>query len=233
MPSIFYYFNNTNYPILVTDKTRIITPHTFLPNNTLWENNSIYQFFSNIKNEEVNILDIGAQSGLYSLFSKFLPKTTFFSFEPFLETFNLLNDNLMLNNIKNVHTFNIGLSNIKETKILNTCLTHNGLHTLGQNLTRFNNNKKVSIEVDTIDNLFYDKNIPVHFIKIDTEGWELNILYGAEKTINKYRPIIQIEWVLLNMKQCNIDENDLILFFNIHNYFEKSHQDDEKLFCPI
>jgi FkbM family methyltransferase len=76
---------------------------------------------------------------------------------------------------------------------------------LGKNPLRFNDIVEVKINTDTIDNLFYDNDIPIHFIKMDTEGWEYNILKGGEKSLKKYRPIMQIEWNQTNMQQCDIN----------------------------
>lgn len=228
----YYYFNNSNYPIFITSKTKNITPYTFLPNGQLWEHKSIKQFFSSIDDNPYNIIDIGAQSGLYSLFAKYLPNSTFYSFEPFVDTFNCLNDNLKLNNISNVKSYNIGISDKVGTSILNTSKSHNGLHTMGDSPLRFHDINPITINVSTIDEEFYNKNIPAHFIKIDTEGWEYNILKGAEKTIRKYKPIIQLEWNITNMKQCNVTEQELSTLLNNYNYYEKSNADEEKLFYP-
>lgn len=46
-------------------------------------------------------------------------------------------------------------------------------------------------------------------IKIDTEGWEYNILQGAKKVILRDKPNMQIEWNITNMMQCNINPKDL------------------------
>lgn len=229
----YYYFNDPNYPIYVTDKTIEITPYTFNKNGQLWEQPSLHQFFSKIDNKNYNIVDIGGQSGLYSLYAKYLPNSTFYTFEPFIETFNLLNDNLMLNKVTNVRTYNIGLSDTSGIAILNTSINHNGLHTMGKTPLRFNDIKTIDINIDTIDNRFYHKNIPIHFIKIDTEGWEYNILKGGELTIKKYRPIIQLEWNITNMKQCDINENELLNLLKNYNYYEHSMIEEEKLFYPI
>ena len=35
---------------------------------------------------------------------------------------------------------------------------------------------------------------PIHFIKIDTEGGEIDILKGSQKTIRRYRPLISVEY---------------------------------------
>ena len=147
-----------------------------------------------------------------------MPKSTFFSFEPFPDTFLELNRNIELNNIKNVKTFNFAISDKHSMQNLQVCLSHNGLHTLGNNVQRFDDIKSIAVECYTIDELFHDKDIPAHFIKIDTEGHELFILQGAINTINKYKPLIQLEWNTLNMKQCNVNESDLIEFVKNINY---------------
>tara|TARA_Y100000996_G_scaffold116981_1_gene87059 strand:+ start:4225 stop:4932 length:708 start_codon:yes stop_codon:yes gene_type:complete len=227
----YHYFNNGNYPILITKKTLDITPYTFQRNGQMWETESIHQFFSCVDNKSYNIIDIGAQSGLYSLFAKYLPNSTFYSFEPFIDTFNCLNDNLKLNNINNVKTFNLGVSDSLGTNTLNTSIGHNGLHTMGNPL-RFHDINPITITTTTLDDFFFNKKIPVNFIKIDTEGWEYNILKGAQNTIKKYKPVIQLEWNLTNMKQCSVNEQDLLSLLNNHGYYEKSTTNEEKLFYP-
>jgi FkbM family methyltransferase len=228
----YYYFNNPKLPIYVTDKTIEITPYTFNKNGDLWEQQSLYQFFSKIDNKNYNIVDIGGQSGLYSLYAKYLPNSTFYTFEPFIDTFNLLNDNLILNKVTNVKTYNIGMSDTSGIAILNTSINHNGLHTMGKTPLRFNDIKTIKIETDTLDNCFYHKNIHVDYIKIDTEGWEYNILKGGAFTIKKYRPIIQLEWNVTNMAQCSTNENDLLNLLLEYDYYEHSMVEEEKLFYP-
>jgi FkbM family methyltransferase len=235
--SKYNYFNDSKYPIYVTEETLKVTPATFQSNGILWENDSMYQFFSKIDlNKNVNIIDVGAQSGLYTLFAKYLPNAHFYSFEPFKDTYNLLINNIKLNNLQDqVTTFNYGLSNEKGTSYLNVCKYHNGLHTMGQNPLRFNINHsdKIEIKTTTIDDEFYENNIKVDFIKIDTEGWEYNVLLGGIKTILRDRPIIQLEWTPENMKQCLVNENDLDSLMKDLNYCEKGFSGEEKIFFPL
>ena len=60
---------------------------------------------------------------------------------------------------------------------------------------------KFDVNVDTIDNLNLTD---VDFIKIDVEGFEINVLEGAEKTLIKNSPVLVIE-ILSN--QVNWDPN--------------------------
>ncbi|UUX49330.1 FkbM family methyltransferase [Nisaea acidiphila] len=59
------------------------------------------------------------------------------------------------------------------------------------------NDRVADVEIVTLDQYFSGENAPdrIDFIKIDTEGYEEQVLKGAEKTIEAYRPkAIQIEF---------------------------------------
>ena len=63
-----------------------------------------------IKDTDV-VIDIGAHIGLFALFaSQFCKNGKIYCFEPVKENFELLESNLMLNNIKNVISFNAAIS---------------------------------------------------------------------------------------------------------------------------
>jgi hypothetical protein len=83
MVEIYSYFNDPSLSIKVTDETTKLTPHTFLPNNKMWEEDSIKYFYEMLlemnPSTSKTIVDIGAQSGLYTLFAKFLPNCKFHS----------------------------------------------------------------------------------------------------------------------------------------------------------
>ena len=227
----YFYFNDEKFPIKVTRETTELTPYTFQPNMTMWETPSIHQFFSQIDPEgEFNIADVGAQSGSYTLFGKYLPKSTLYSFEPFKQSYKCLSDNIELNGLKNVRTFNVALSNVSGSSVLNTSAGHNGLHTLGETPMRFDDVVPVEIQTRTLDEYFHDVDRPLHFLKIDTEGWEFHVLEGGRKTLEKYKPVIQLEWVPVNMKQCGVSEEELREFLKSLRYKEVSMSGEEKLF---
>jgi FkbM family methyltransferase len=228
---IFEYIDNNK--ILVTDKTVDYGNSSFQKNTEIWEKESLNYFFNLInKNEKVNIVDIGANVGLYSLYAKYLPNSQFYSYEPYKFTYDLLNENIKLNNITNVNTYNIGLGDKKGKTILNVCLSNDGLNTMGTNPLRFNDISSIEVEIDTLDNIFYNNNIKVDYIKIDTEGYEYNILKGGEKTIKKYKPIIQLEYNETNMKQCNINSSDLNNYIIELGYKNHNLTSEELIIMP-
>ena len=234
MVGTFYYnHRNPKYPIHVTDETLVVSPTSFMMNGRLWEEESVNYFYDNIPTDtSVNIVDIGAQCGLYTLYAKYLPYSQFYAFEPFPRSYKVLRDNITLNRIPNVRIRNIGISNHAGETILNTSKSHNGLHTLGTNIIRFDDAAPISIHVDTLDNIFYDNNIPVDFIKIDTEGWEYFILKGGEKTIQKYKPKIQLEWSEDNMKQCNVNIDEFGTYIDTIGYKKKNIIGEELFIVP-
>ena len=50
----------------------------------------------------------------------------------------------------------------------------------------------VEVEITTIDEEVEMRGIRPGFIKADVEGYGLKTIYGADKTITKYRPVIEI-----------------------------------------
>jgi len=74
---------------------------------------------------------------------------------------------------------------------------------------------------------FLKKNIPVDFIKCDTEGYEYFIIKGAEKTINKYHPELFIEIHETNCRQCGVTGQLLIDLLHSMNYKLVTIKDNE------
>jgi FkbM family methyltransferase len=186
--------------------TDVAKKYSEIFSNTLAEKESINNFFSLVPTDRhQTIIDIGAHVGLYSMYAKYLPQAEFHSFEIYKPSFDVLNENLKINGITNVKTYNIGLSNKSGTTTLNVS-KQESLNTLGTTPIRFKKDKTVEVNVTTLDSL----GLAPDFIKIDTEGWEYYILLGAMETINKYKPVIQIEWNERNMKQCGVNPTDLL-----------------------
>lgn len=148
------------------------------------------------KKEKVTFIDIGAGIGKYTVsignyFANFGNKLLILSFEPEKTNFNLLKQNVVLNKLSHVRTFNKALSDRVENRKFFIersfhMLTDFGLFT----------KEKVLVKTEILDN--YIKYIPKDcrhiFLKIDTEGHEPFILRGASKIFKRHsRVTLMIE----------------------------------------
>ncbi len=72
----------------------------------------------------------------------------------------------------------------------------------------------IQVPMETLD----IANVAPNFIKIDVEGCELKVLKGAEKTIEKYRPIIVIEINQPALERQGSTPQEVVLWLGRHNY---------------
>lgn len=218
----------------ITNKKILVSNDSIIHNKYTWSKPQIYQldaiqFFYDLIKDDYYVLDIGAQSGVFSLMAKYLPTVNFHSFEPDPINYQCLLENLEINNIKNVKPYNIALSNKIGNKEFNICTTHRGLNTLGTNILRFQNyeTEKININTSTIDEIFANQKIDL--IKIDTEGCEYDILLGGFNTIKKYKPKIFLEYYDHNLNQFNKTISDLDNLIDELNYSIIWRKDDNIL----
>ena len=122
------------------------------------------------------VIDAGANYGDSAIWwsKKFGAKV--FAFEPLSDVFSELQKNIKLNAV-NVVAYNIALGQGEEVN----GNTYGGMFSKGGNL---------KIKTERLDNYSFEK---VDFLKIDVEGFEYEVLNGAEKTISKFKPRIIIE----------------------------------------
>ena len=75
----------------------------------------------------------------------------------------------------------------------------------------------LTIEVVALDDVLMD--VPnIDFLKIDVEGFELDVLKGARNLLAKYKPILLVELHPFFLKNYGIDFNEVILFLEENNY---------------
>ena len=118
------------------------------------------------------IIDVGAHIGLFTIYaSQFCTKGKIYSFEPVLENYELLLENIKLNNLDHVTSFNQAISNSNEPIKLFLNNDESG-HSI------FSQSSK-SITIDSISlQRFFDQNKIKHcnFLKLDCEGAEYEII---------------------------------------------------------
>ena len=146
-----------------------------------------------IKDNFVGIfIDIGSNCGFYS-FHFARKDLKVFAFEPVPEIYEELKSNIKLNFCQNIILFNCALGNQNESILFNVSDFEGGSGASSENL-KFG--KEIKVSKRKLDDLMNDQNLDnIDFLKIDIEGGELNMLKGAEKLIEKYKPKMLLEIV--------------------------------------
>jgi len=177
-----------------------------------YERDLSHYLSKNIDFEDDDIaLDIGANIGWYSiLLNKLMPDTgRIYAFEPDPLNYELLSENIRLNNVKNVLAVNNALSNKKEIKKLYQYSNKNlGRHSL----LYINEGDSVEVEALVLDQFLEDNDIDftkVKFAKIDIEGYEYFALSGATKVLDHIKCLIS-EFVPEHMQRGGIEPNLII-----------------------
>lgn len=172
-----------------------------------------------IKYFEINkIFDIGANIGNYAMEMRKLGFVgNIVSFEPLSETFKILQKNAIKDS--NWETINIGLGDIDgETEINIAAISDSSsiLEMMPSHLKSAPQSVyigKEKIKLNKLDTIFdnYYKNGDKIFVKIDTQGYELNVLKGAEQSL-PYIKGIQIEMSLVQLYDGGILYKEMIEF---------------------
>lgn len=154
---------------------------------TNYQQSSLDLALSEIKNFE-QAIDIGANVGLHSV--RFAQKfKEVISFEPTSYNFECLTHNCTP--FKNIRLENCGLGEVTADEIISVPAdTDNcGAFSIVDFKTYSGNLIQESITIKSLDEF----NLSPTFIKIDTQGYEINVLRGAVNTITRSKPVILAE----------------------------------------
>ncbi len=164
--------------------------------NSMREPTEVGLIIKEIK-DGMNIIDIGANLGIYLLLESHLTKGKVYGIEPNYNAFKFLQRSVKLNGFKNVELFNMGISDKKDTIPFYISKKWNwSRFKRSHNPTGINNTEEMDdiikvkqIPINSLDNMFKNKKIDI--IRMDVEGHEIHILKGAENLI-KNNPAIKI-----------------------------------------
>lgn len=143
------------------------------------------------------------------LLSKFVPHFEHvYTFEPDPVNFYCLNQNVTEEHVIKFQCC-LGKDNelVKVQQLIRPDRPHDigGIHVNGTGFT----------PTLTIDQL----NLPdCNLIQLDIEGYEYNALVGATKTIEKYRPVLCIEWCKKWADRYNVEQKSIEQFLNNFSY---------------
>jgi len=163
------------------------------------------------------VIDAGANIGYFSLlFAKWMGvRGIVHAFEPFPESARRFERNLGLNPQLEpaVRLHRLALSDF-EGRIGMKVPDQNN-----QGCNYLNNAGGVEVEVATLDAFCDREPLPrVDLIKIDVEGSEVALLQGAERTIQRFRPVLMIEVNPSTLQNFGHSARDLIQAIGRHGY---------------
>lgn len=156
--------------------------------------------------------DIGAATGIYSLYASLDASAQVLSFEPNALSFALLIENIETNKLKNIRAYCLALSNVNRATFLETInfAAGAGGNSLSQSninlINKVENHFNQSILSYTLDKLVSDFSFPQpNYIKIDVDGVEPLVLQGAISTLkNADSVLIEIENEVLNLHKTSL-----------------------------
>ena len=178
------------------------------------------------------VIDIGANIGLFTVFlSKLVgPKGHLYAFEPILDTYWRMRENLALNRCDNAAAYQQALSNKNGTATMNVFPEGYGAwNTFGT--PKFGEIiavSKESVPLIKLDSFAKRENLKkVDFLKIDVEGYEYDVLQGARDMLANNRvKYLSFEISEIPLKGAGRKGEDIFNILKSHGYlaYEYDHK---------
>lgn len=148
------------------------------------------QSFINVTQDKNCLIDIGASIGIFSLVFASRPHAQAWAIEPCQSAYKKLLDYQQLNPKCQLQPLQLAIGNTNGTLKMQYNQTNMLVVT---DYTESNCDHTYEVDVLSLDQLVEQQKMIPDVIKIDVEGFELNILQGATKVLQNYSPIIFLE----------------------------------------
>jgi len=214
-PKIYYGLTNSKFPIFETNsglKIKIRKNSTDLMALThVWLIGEYKRKNFEINDDDV-IIDVGGHIGLFSLYaSQFCKNGPIFTFEPMVENFDLLSENIKLNNLDNIKIFNSAVSNSNSSVKLYLNQDDAGHSMFSKS------SKSVTVNSISLQQIFDNNHIEhCDFLKLDCEGSEYEIIKNLPAPYFKKIKKMVIEYHMADTNPELLDE--LISILKSQNY---------------
>uniref|UniRef100_A0A7S4L7S3 Methyltransferase FkbM domain-containing protein n=1 Tax=Guillardia theta TaxID=55529 RepID=A0A7S4L7S3_GUITH len=160
----------------------------------------LYMLPTGDQEEKITFVDIGANTGCFSMLALGSPEIMVAAFEPIPNNYRVLLGNIAVNGVQNqIRAYNFGLWN--ESKTAEMCdMTETGLSGMSRISLDHDSHEGLlchrlqPVQLMKLDDIVERDSITnVRLIKIDSEGSEMEILQGARNLLLRDRPEIFVE----------------------------------------
>jgi FkbM family methyltransferase len=143
-----------------------------------------------ILNKNSNCVDIGCNRGIIlRVITRIAPNGYHYAFEPIPELYQYL-----VRHFPKVQVYKCALWDSKGEKTFQYIINNPPLSGF-EKIVLYEPAVEIKVETKPLD-MVIPESVPIHFMKIDVEGAEFQVLKGANRTINKHRPVIVFEFNL-------------------------------------
>ena len=178
--------------------------------------------FSQLAERSGTIVDIGANTGLYSIISAFFnPTASIIAFEPNASNIKRLKKNIDLNHLKNIQVVEQAagdtVGNVSFTVPEGDVISDTSSVLPDFSKATYQGTiqwKEVSVPQTSLNDFFKGYSGKVDLVKIDVEGYEMNVFQGAGEFFKAHTPVILCEIFLDDEKKKFFSE-----FLSTHQYF--------------
>lgn len=180
----------------------ILSTHQFPSNHTkdhisdllrggiFYESHTLLQFYNDLPKEGM-ILDIGAKIGNHQMmFNQLFPGRRIFGFEASPLNYYHLHKNTK--NYPNTTNICVGLGDERSLNYITHFYENmggSGIDVIGKE--GMAEQDKLPIIIEPLDVIQFEE--PITLIKVDVEGFEMNVFKGAYDTLKKHKPVIWVE----------------------------------------
>jgi FkbM family methyltransferase len=170
---------------------------------------AMVHLFQSLVTPQSNVLDIGANVGCTTLLFGSLARRVI-SFEPSPSTFGFLQRNVAASGLSNIAVENYGLGNVAQVSQLTYAPNNRAGAFVSSDAKASRGHTSEAIRIKRLDDVVDAFELPhINFVKIDTEGFEKNVLEGARTTIARYLPLVVLElnhWCLNAFQRVTIPD---------------------------
>jgi FkbM family methyltransferase len=169
-------------------------------------------FLTLLCDEDSRVLDVGANIGMTALaFSQICPRGQIAAIEPLPRTFRLLQRNVAESGVRNLKIFNFALGGSTGTVVMQGHPSNFACSFIADNYTiPADDHFSYEVPVKRLDEAFSELSLDrLDFMKVDVEGFELEVFAGAKEILNTHKPIVFLEmnhWCLNIYRRISIPE---------------------------